>query len=161
MTCARLARQTYSSTRCDEIRQANHRRLAVESVNAEGHRLFLEHHRAFAVGHYLATQLAVGADLCEPLVAALLQPLADHRASSASVVRWACSSSSLKSPRMMIAERTTRRVGVIVSDSFGRAWRRGSVDVAVGVAGVQAVQDLRKAARQSRATSHYDAHRGC
>ena len=33
-------------------------------------------------------------------------------------------------------------VGVIVSDSFGRAWRRGTTDVALGVAGVVAVLDL-------------------
>jgi coenzyme F420-0:L-glutamate ligase / coenzyme F420-1:gamma-L-glutamate ligase len=34
-------------------------------------------------------------------------------------------------------------VGVIVSDSFGRAWRRGTTDVALGVAGVEALRDLR------------------
>ncbi len=34
-------------------------------------------------------------------------------------------------------------VGVIVSDTFGRAWRRGLVDVAIGCAGVGALLDLR------------------
>lgn len=34
-------------------------------------------------------------------------------------------------------------VGVIVSDTFGRAWRHGLTDVAIGVAGVAAVLDLR------------------
>ncbi len=34
-------------------------------------------------------------------------------------------------------------VGVVVSDTFGRPWRRGSVDVALGCAGVAAVVDLR------------------
>jgi coenzyme F420-0:L-glutamate ligase/coenzyme F420-1:gamma-L-glutamate ligase len=34
-------------------------------------------------------------------------------------------------------------VAVIVSDTFGRAWRRGVADVAIGVAGVAAVADLR------------------
>jgi coenzyme F420-0:L-glutamate ligase/coenzyme F420-1:gamma-L-glutamate ligase len=34
-------------------------------------------------------------------------------------------------------------VGVIVSDTFGRAWRRGLTDVAIGCAGVAAVVDLR------------------
>jgi coenzyme F420-0:L-glutamate ligase/coenzyme F420-1:gamma-L-glutamate ligase len=33
-------------------------------------------------------------------------------------------------------------VGVIVSDSFGRAWRRGTTDVALGVSGVVALLDL-------------------
>ena len=47
-------------------------------------------------------------------------------------------------------------VGVIVSDTFGRAWRRGVTDVAIGCAGVAAVVDLRGTAdatgRQLRAT---------
>jgi coenzyme F420-0:L-glutamate ligase/coenzyme F420-1:gamma-L-glutamate ligase len=34
-------------------------------------------------------------------------------------------------------------VGVIVSDTFGRAWRRGVTDVAIGCAGVAAVIDLK------------------
>jgi coenzyme F420-0:L-glutamate ligase/coenzyme F420-1:gamma-L-glutamate ligase len=34
-------------------------------------------------------------------------------------------------------------VGVIVSDTFGRAWRRGVVDVAIGCAGVRGIVDLR------------------
>ncbi len=39
--------------------------------------------------------------------------------------------------------RTGAALGVIVSDTFGRPWRRGSTDVAVGCAGVAAVLDLR------------------
>jgi coenzyme F420-0:L-glutamate ligase / coenzyme F420-1:gamma-L-glutamate ligase len=34
-------------------------------------------------------------------------------------------------------------VAVIINDSFGRAWRRGTVGVALGVAGVPALRDLR------------------
>jgi coenzyme F420-0:L-glutamate ligase/coenzyme F420-1:gamma-L-glutamate ligase len=34
-------------------------------------------------------------------------------------------------------------VGVIVSDSFGRAWRQGTTDVALGVAGIAPLLDLR------------------
>ena len=34
-------------------------------------------------------------------------------------------------------------VGVIVSDTFGRPWRRGVTDVAIGCAGVKAILDLR------------------
>jgi coenzyme F420-0:L-glutamate ligase/coenzyme F420-1:gamma-L-glutamate ligase len=34
-------------------------------------------------------------------------------------------------------------VGVIVSDTFGRPWREGQVDVAIGVAGVQPILDYR------------------
>jgi coenzyme F420-0:L-glutamate ligase / coenzyme F420-1:gamma-L-glutamate ligase len=39
--------------------------------------------------------------------------------------------------------RTGCEVGVIVSDTFGRAWRRGVTDVAIGIAGVAAIVDLR------------------
>lgn len=39
--------------------------------------------------------------------------------------------------------RTGLDVGVIVSDTFGRTWRRGVTDVAIGTAGVAAVVDLR------------------
>ncbi|MHB1533552.1 MAG: coenzyme F420-0:L-glutamate ligase [Acidimicrobiales bacterium] len=35
------------------------------------------------------------------------------------------------------------KVGVVVSDTFGRTWRRGVTDVAIGTAGVAAVVDLR------------------
>jgi coenzyme F420-0:L-glutamate ligase/coenzyme F420-1:gamma-L-glutamate ligase len=36
-------------------------------------------------------------------------------------------------------------VGVVVSDTFGRPWRRGLTDVAIGCAGVAAIVDLRGA----------------
>ena len=36
-----------------------------------------------------------------------------------------------------------RHVGVVVSDTFGRPWRRGLTDVAIGCAGVLAILDLR------------------
>jgi coenzyme F420-0:L-glutamate ligase/coenzyme F420-1:gamma-L-glutamate ligase len=39
--------------------------------------------------------------------------------------------------------RTGLSVGVIVSDTFGRPWRQGVTDVAIGCAGVAAVVDLR------------------
>ncbi len=40
-------------------------------------------------------------------------------------------------------------VGVIISDTFGRTWRRGVTDVAIGVAGVAGVVDLRGTADAS------------
>ncbi len=45
-----------------------------------------------------------------------------------------------------LGERVGVRLPVIVSDSFGRPWRRGSVGVALGVSGLPAVLDLRGAA---------------
>jgi coenzyme F420-0:L-glutamate ligase/coenzyme F420-1:gamma-L-glutamate ligase len=38
---------------------------------------------------------------------------------------------------------TGKEVAVVVSDTFGRAWRKGVVDVAIGCAGLAAVVDLR------------------
>src|SRR5204862_2084246 len=35
------------------------------------------------------------------------------------------------------------RVGVVVSDSFGRPWRLGVADLAIGAAGVQVLEDWR------------------
>jgi coenzyme F420-0:L-glutamate ligase / coenzyme F420-1:gamma-L-glutamate ligase len=45
--------------------------------------------------------------------------------------------------RGRLAELTGVAPGVIVSDSFGRAWRQGTTDVALGVAGLTALRDLR------------------
>jgi coenzyme F420-0:L-glutamate ligase/coenzyme F420-1:gamma-L-glutamate ligase len=39
--------------------------------------------------------------------------------------------------------RTGVEVAVVISDTFGRAWRRGLTDVAIGCAGIRAVVDLR------------------
>jgi coenzyme F420-0:L-glutamate ligase / coenzyme F420-1:gamma-L-glutamate ligase len=44
--------------------------------------------------------------------------------------------------RDRIRELTGADVGIVVSDSFGRAWRTGTTDVALGVAGLTAVVDL-------------------
>jgi coenzyme F420-0:L-glutamate ligase/coenzyme F420-1:gamma-L-glutamate ligase len=45
--------------------------------------------------------------------------------------------------RAALRELTGRDVGVVVSDSFGRPWRQGTTDVAVGAAGVEVLRDLR------------------
>jgi coenzyme F420-0:L-glutamate ligase/coenzyme F420-1:gamma-L-glutamate ligase len=44
--------------------------------------------------------------------------------------------------RERIRELTGHAVGVIVSDSFGRPWRLGTTDVAIGAAGVPVLLDL-------------------
>ena len=44
--------------------------------------------------------------------------------------------------RAGLEARTGRRVAVIVSDSFGRAWRQGTTDVAIGCAGLEPLRDL-------------------
>jgi len=45
--------------------------------------------------------------------------------------------------RDIVGARLGVGVGVIVSDTFGRAWRKGLTDVAIGVAGIAGVVDLR------------------
>ncbi len=42
-----------------------------------------------------------------------------------------------------LARRTGLEVAVVVTDTFGRAWRHGVTDVALGVAGLRPVLDLR------------------
>jgi len=48
--------------------------------------------------------------------------------------------------RDRLRELTGRTVGVIVSDSFGRPFRQGTTDVAIGVAGIRPLLDLRGSA---------------
>lgn len=43
-----------------------------------------------------------------------------------------------------IRARAGVEVAVVISDTFGRVWRRGVTDVAIGVAGIGAVLDLRE-----------------
>jgi coenzyme F420-0:L-glutamate ligase/coenzyme F420-1:gamma-L-glutamate ligase len=45
--------------------------------------------------------------------------------------------------RTQIAATSHVDVGVIISDTFGRAWRYGTTDVALGVAGLKPIVDLR------------------
>jgi coenzyme F420-0:L-glutamate ligase/coenzyme F420-1:gamma-L-glutamate ligase len=45
--------------------------------------------------------------------------------------------------RSKVAHLTGTDVGVIVSDTFGRAWRLGQTDVAIGVAGFDPFNDYR------------------
>ncbi len=45
--------------------------------------------------------------------------------------------------RTALGERFGHVPAVIVSDSFGRAWRQGTTDVAIGVAGMRPLLDLR------------------
>ena len=45
--------------------------------------------------------------------------------------------------RTLIARATGVDIGVVITDTFGRPWRRGLVDVAIGVSGVTAIIDLK------------------
>jgi coenzyme F420-0:L-glutamate ligase / coenzyme F420-1:gamma-L-glutamate ligase len=42
----------------------------------------------------------------------------------------------------VLRDRTGRDVGVLVTDSFGRPWRQGTTDVAIGAAGLEVLREL-------------------
>jgi coenzyme F420-0:L-glutamate ligase / coenzyme F420-1:gamma-L-glutamate ligase len=44
--------------------------------------------------------------------------------------------------RGVLRDRTGRDVGVLVTDSFGRPWRQGTTDVAIGTAGLEVLREL-------------------
>ena len=50
---------------------------------------------------------------------------------------------SARGIRDRVGELTGKRVGVVVTDSFGRPFRQGTTDVAIGVAGITPMLDLR------------------
>src|ERR1700690_230693 len=50
---------------------------------------------------------------------------------------------SAEALRARLTERYGVKLAVIINDSFGRAWRRGTVGVAIGAAGVPALVELR------------------
>lgn len=45
--------------------------------------------------------------------------------------------------RTLVERTTNRSIGVVITDTFGRPWRRGLVDVAIGISGLPSVVDLR------------------
>ena len=50
---------------------------------------------------------------------------------------------SLEKIRDALREACGADVGVVINDSFGRAWRNGTVGVAIGIAGLPGLEDLR------------------
>jgi coenzyme F420-0:L-glutamate ligase / coenzyme F420-1:gamma-L-glutamate ligase len=50
---------------------------------------------------------------------------------------------SARTLRQQLAERWQIEVAVIITDTFGRAWREGLTNVAIGVAGMNPLSDLR------------------
>lgn len=45
--------------------------------------------------------------------------------------------------RSAIRSKTGKRIGILIIDSHGRAWRNGTVGVAIGIAGMPGLEDLR------------------
>jgi coenzyme F420-0:L-glutamate ligase/coenzyme F420-1:gamma-L-glutamate ligase len=56
--------------------------------------------------------------------------------------------------RDRLRELTGREVAVLVTDSFGRPWRQGTIDVALGAAGLEVMRDL----RGTRDRAGYELH---
>jgi coenzyme F420-0:L-glutamate ligase / coenzyme F420-1:gamma-L-glutamate ligase len=50
---------------------------------------------------------------------------------------------SARAIRARVRELTGTAPGIVITDSFGRAWRTGQIDVAIGLAGVAALEDWR------------------
>ena len=117
-----LAEQVAKDARLVELILSESQRV----VRAARDVLIVEHRLGFVLANAGIDQSNVGTDRGEY---ALLLPR-DPDASAERV----CTS---------LAARTGRSVGVIVNDSFGRAWRIGTVGVAIGVAGWPATLDLR------------------
>jgi len=50
---------------------------------------------------------------------------------------------SAEKMRDEILSKTGKRVGILIIDSHGRAWRNGTVGIAIGIAGLPGLEDLR------------------
>jgi len=50
---------------------------------------------------------------------------------------------SAEKMRSDIQSETGKRIGILIIDSHGRAWRNGTVGIAIGIAGIPGLEDLR------------------
>lgn len=50
---------------------------------------------------------------------------------------------SAKQLQEAIQSKTNKHIGILIIDSHGRAWRNGTVGVAIGIAGIPGLEDLR------------------
>ena len=121
-----LAAQVNKDPRLVEVILAESRRVVRHRAGV----LIVEHRLGFIMANAGVDRSNVDPDLgAEPV---LLLPR-DPDASAADL-------------RDRLAAHFRRRLAVIVSDSWGRAWRRGTVGVALGAAGLPALMDMRASA---------------
>ena len=118
-----LAAETGKDPRFVEIVLSESRRVVRQRPNL----IVVEHRLGFVMANAGIDHSNVGPDDGKEHV--LLLPL-DPDASALAL-------------QQQLAQRTGKRVAVIVSDSFGRPWRRGTVGIALGAAGIPAVIDWR------------------
>ena len=50
---------------------------------------------------------------------------------------------SAENIRRQVEEKTSKKISVLIIDSHGRAWRNGTVGIAIGIAGLPGLEDLR------------------
>jgi len=118
-----LAAETQKEPRFVEIVLSESRRIVRHRPNL----IVAEHRLGFVMANAGIDHSNVGPDDGKERV--LLLPL-DPDASALAL-------------QQRLAQRTKKRVAVIISDSFGRPWRRGTVGIALGVAGLPSVIDWR------------------
>jgi coenzyme F420-0:L-glutamate ligase / coenzyme F420-1:gamma-L-glutamate ligase len=118
-----LGRETKKDPRLVELILSETKRVVRSGPDV----LIVEHRLGFVMANAGVDQSNVGAQ--DGIERALLLPL-DPDASAEAM-------------RAALSARFDARIGVIINDSFGRAWRLGTVGVALGVAGLPALKDLR------------------
>ena len=118
-----LAAETEKDPRFVEIVLSESRRIVRHRPNL----IVAEHRLGFVMANAGIDHSNVGPDDGQERV--LLLPL-DPDASALAL-------------REQLAARTRKRIAVIISDSFGRPWRRGTAGIAIGAAGLPAVIDWR------------------
>lgn len=118
-----LGRETKKDPRLVELILSETKRIVRSGPDV----LIVEHRLGFVMANAGVDQSNVGAQ--DGIERALLLPL-DPDASAEAL-------------RSALSAALDVDVGVVINDSFGRAWRLGTVGVALGVAGLPALKDLR------------------
>ena len=118
-----VARQVEKDARLVELVLRESKRIVRQRKDV----LIVEHRLGFVMANAGVDQSNVAADGCGEF--ALLLPEAPDQ--------------SAERLRRDLYERCGAAVAVIINDSFGRPWRRGTVGVAIGSAGLPALRDLR------------------
>ena len=118
-----IAHEVLKDPRLVEVILGESRRIVRSGRNV----LIVEHRLGFIMANAGVDQSNVASEISGEF--ALLLPI-DPDASAERI-------------RADIGRRTGREVAVVISDSFGRPWRTGTVGIAIGCAGLPALLDLR------------------
>jgi len=122
-TALRVAREVVKDARLVELILSESRRIVRKRPGV----LIVEHRLGFVTANAGIDQSNIRAPGGAPC--ALLLPADPDR--------------SARRLRQALVRAHGAKVGVIINDSFGRAWRQGTVGIALGAAGVASLLDLR------------------